>query len=147
MRDGRTVINVGAGTGSWEPADRYADAIEPSPRCAPREPRYPAPGIDAHAEALPFDDDTFDAALAVSITCTRPASLAPRANKPLGSLSTGVHRMRGSEAHQYTTSVTYAFWGIYTSPSGRPHRPGLTVVCRGRIGGPSCRTTQTYISD
>lgn len=61
----RTVVNVGAGGGSYEPADRYVLAVEPSE--AMRAERRPdlAPAIDAYAEALPLDDDSVDAALAV----------------------------------------------------------------------------------
>jgi SAM-dependent methyltransferase len=61
----RTVVNVGAGTGSYEPTDRDVVAVEPSAEM--RSQRGPAlsPAIDAVADALPFDDDAFDAALAV----------------------------------------------------------------------------------
>jgi len=61
----RTVLDVGAGTGSYEPTDRHVVAVEPSAEMrALRDPALP-PAIDATADALPFDDDTFDAALAV----------------------------------------------------------------------------------
>jgi SAM-dependent methyltransferase len=61
----RKVINVGAGTGSYEPTDREVVAVEPSAEMrARRDPALP-PAIDAIAESLPFDDDTFEAALAV----------------------------------------------------------------------------------
>jgi SAM-dependent methyltransferase len=56
---------VGAGTGSYEPTDRRVVAVEPSAEMrARRDPSLP-PAIDATAAALPFDDDAFDAALAV----------------------------------------------------------------------------------
>ncbi len=61
-----TVLNVGAGAGSYEPADRYVVAIEPS--AAMRRQRQAAgmtPAIDAHAAALPFDEGAFDAAMAI----------------------------------------------------------------------------------
>jgi SAM-dependent methyltransferase len=67
LGDARTVINVGAGAGSYEPLDRYVTAIEPSAAMRAQRPASLAPAIDAVAEALPFDDDSFDAALA-SIT-------------------------------------------------------------------------------
>lgn len=61
----RTVLNVGAGTGSYEPTDRQVTAVEPSAEMrAKRGPALP-PAIDATADALPFEDDAFDAALAV----------------------------------------------------------------------------------
>ena len=61
----RKVINVGAGTGSYEPTDRHVVAVEPAADMrAERDPSLP-PAIAAVADALPFDDGAFDAALAV----------------------------------------------------------------------------------
>src|SRR6185503_18666356 len=54
--------NVGAGAGSYEPEDRYVVAVEPS--AAMRAQRR-MPAVDATAESLPFDDDSFDAAMAM----------------------------------------------------------------------------------
>ncbi|HEY5708688.1 MAG TPA: class I SAM-dependent methyltransferase [Solirubrobacterales bacterium] len=64
LGDARTVLNVGAGSGSYEPADREVLAVEPSPAMRAQRPPGAAPAIDARAEALPFDDDAFDAAMA-----------------------------------------------------------------------------------
>lgn len=60
----RTVLNVGAGAGSYEPEDRYVLAVEPSAAMRAQRPEHRAPAIDAVAERLPFDDDSFDAAMA-----------------------------------------------------------------------------------
>jgi SAM-dependent methyltransferase len=62
----RTVLNVGAGTGSYEPEDRHVLAIEPS--AVMRAQRRPGVGIaiEGFAEALPLDDDSVDAAMAVA---------------------------------------------------------------------------------
>ncbi|SDH14334.1 class I SAM-dependent methyltransferase [Nonomuraea jiangxiensis] len=60
----RTVINVGAGAGSYEPEDRHVVAVEPSAAMRAQRPRHLAPAVDATAERLPFDDDSFDAAMA-----------------------------------------------------------------------------------
>jgi SAM-dependent methyltransferase len=65
LGDARTVINVGAGTGSYEPTDRHVVAVEPAAEMRVRRDPTLAPAIDARAEALPFDDGAFDAALAV----------------------------------------------------------------------------------
>ena len=62
----RTVLNVGAGTGSYEPHDRYVLAVEPSATMRAQRPPDVAPAIDARAESLPFDDDSVDAAMALS---------------------------------------------------------------------------------
>ncbi len=60
----RTVLNVGAGAGSYEPVDRHVAAVEPSASMRSLRPRELAPAIDATAERLPFDDASFDAAMA-----------------------------------------------------------------------------------
>ena len=65
LGDAETVLNVGAGTGSYEPADRYVLAVEPSAVMRAQRPPGAAPCLDAAAEALPFDDNSFDVALAV----------------------------------------------------------------------------------
>jgi SAM-dependent methyltransferase len=58
------VLNVGAGTGSYEPTDRWVLAVEPSATMRAQRPADAAPAISAHAEALPFDDYAVDAAMA-----------------------------------------------------------------------------------
>jgi SAM-dependent methyltransferase len=65
LGDARTVLNVGAGTGSYEPADREVTAVEPSRLMISQRPPDAAPAIQASAEQLPFDDDSFDAAMAM----------------------------------------------------------------------------------
>jgi ubiquinone/menaquinone biosynthesis C-methylase UbiE len=64
LGDARTVVNVGAGAGSYEPPDRLVLAVEPSASMRSQRPRSLSPAIDAVAERLPFDDDAFDAAMA-----------------------------------------------------------------------------------
>jgi SAM-dependent methyltransferase len=66
LGDARTVLNVGAGAGSYEPEGRHVVAVEPSPTMRAQRPPHLAPAIDAVAEALPFDDRSVDAAMAVS---------------------------------------------------------------------------------
>lgn len=63
LGDARTVVNVGAGTGAYEPEDREVIAIEPS---ATMIDQRAAPAVQGVAEALPLDDGSVDAALAVS---------------------------------------------------------------------------------
>jgi SAM-dependent methyltransferase len=66
LGDARTVLNVGAGTGSYEPTGRQVLAVEPS--AVMRSQRGPdaAPCLAAAAESLPFADRSFDAAMAVA---------------------------------------------------------------------------------
>lgn len=61
----RRVLNVGAGTGNYEPSGRAVLAVEPSARMIQRRPPGSAPVIQASAAALPLADATFDAALAI----------------------------------------------------------------------------------
>ena len=63
LGDARTVLNVGAGAGSYEPRDREVTAVEPSASMRAQRPAGLSTAIDATAEALPFGDDTFDASM------------------------------------------------------------------------------------
>jgi SAM-dependent methyltransferase len=60
----RTVLNVGAGAGSYEPVDREVTAVEPSAAMRAQRPAHLPVAIDATAEQLPFADGSFDAAMA-----------------------------------------------------------------------------------
>ena len=60
----KTVLNVGAGPGSYEPADRRVTAIEPSMEMIRQRGASAAPVIQGYAEDLPFDDNSFDATMA-----------------------------------------------------------------------------------
>ncbi len=65
LGDARTVLNVGAGTGSYEPPDRAVTAVEPSATMRAQRPAGTAPCLAAIADSLPFADQSFDAAMAV----------------------------------------------------------------------------------
>jgi SAM-dependent methyltransferase len=66
LGDARTVLNVGAGTGSYEPPDRDVTAVEPSALMRTQRPANRTPCVAAVAENLPFEDQSFDAAMAIS---------------------------------------------------------------------------------
>lgn len=66
LGNARTVLNVGAGTGSYEPFDRYVLAVEPSAVMRAQRPPSAGVAIKAFAEALPFDDRAVDAAMAIA---------------------------------------------------------------------------------
>ena len=59
----RTVLNVGAGAGSYESQAFETTAVEPSASMRTQRPAHLPPAIDAVAEALPFPDKSFDAAM------------------------------------------------------------------------------------
>jgi SAM-dependent methyltransferase len=65
LGDARSVLNVGAGTGSYEPAEREVTAVEPSRVMIKQRPPGAAPVVQGSAEKLPFGDDSFDAAMAI----------------------------------------------------------------------------------
>ena len=62
LGDARTIVNVGAGQGAYEPRDRTVTAVEPEPAMTAAAGRQAVQGV---AEALPFEDKSFDAAMAV----------------------------------------------------------------------------------
>ena len=64
LGEARTVLNVGAGAGSYEPDDRDVTAVEPSAARRAQRPAHRPRAIAAAAEALPFADGAFDAGLA-----------------------------------------------------------------------------------
>jgi SAM-dependent methyltransferase len=65
LGDAVSVVNVGAGAGAYEPSDREVRAVEPSEVMVAQRPAGSAPVVQGEAEALPFEDDSFDAAMAV----------------------------------------------------------------------------------
>lgn len=66
LGDARSVLNIGAGTGSYEPVGRSVTALEPSIEMIRQRSSSAAPAVQGSAEALPFDDNAFDAAMAVN---------------------------------------------------------------------------------
>jgi Methylase involved in ubiquinone/menaquinone biosynthesis len=64
LGDAASVLNVGAGTGSYEPRDRRVVALDPSPVMLSQRAHDAAPAVSGVAEALPFPDRAFDATLA-----------------------------------------------------------------------------------
>jgi hypothetical protein len=63
LGDAASVVNVGAGAGSYEPLDSQVTAVEPSAAMRAQRPVHLPAAVDATAEALPFVDDAFDAAM------------------------------------------------------------------------------------
>ncbi|MEZ4691380.1 MAG: methyltransferase domain-containing protein [Ignavibacteria bacterium] len=66
LKNAKSVVNVGAGAGSYEPEDRYVAAVEPSyVTRSQRLANSKVPAINAKSDALPFDDNSFDASMAM----------------------------------------------------------------------------------
>lgn len=65
LGDAATVLNVGAGTGSYEPPDRLVIAVEPPATMIRQRRRDAAPVVRGVGERLPFPSDSFDAAMAL----------------------------------------------------------------------------------
>jgi hypothetical protein len=65
LGDARSVVNIGAGTGSYEPRDREVIAVEPSSLMIAKRPDRAAPALQGVAETLPLDDKSVDAAMAI----------------------------------------------------------------------------------
>jgi len=72
----RTVLNVGAGPGSYEPPDREVTAVEPSTVMRAQRPASAAVCVAATAESLPFEDKLFDAAMAFATVHHWPDPIA-----------------------------------------------------------------------
>lgn len=64
LGDAKSLLNVGAGAGSYEPTDLEVTALEPSASMRAQRPAHLSVALDGTAENLPFADDRFDAAMA-----------------------------------------------------------------------------------
>ena len=65
LGDATSVVNVGAGTGNYEPADRFVVGVDPSVTMLAQRTPDAAPALMGRSEHLPFPDGAFDAALAI----------------------------------------------------------------------------------
>lgn len=99
-----TIVNVGAGAGSYEPADRVIVAVDPSVHMLRQRQGRTINVVRGIAEALPFPDDAFDAAMAV-LTVHHWSD--PRA---------GLQEMRRVSQRQivffFEALHTHHFWGL-----------------------------------
>lgn len=64
LGNAESVLNLGAGAGSYEPVDRLVAAVEPSETMRAQRPDYLSRALEGSAESLPFEDNYFDAAMA-----------------------------------------------------------------------------------
>ena len=102
LDDARSVVNVGAGTGSYEPTDRVVVAVEPSEEMVKQRAPDAAPCIRAAAERLPFFDQSFDAAMGI-LTIHHWSN-------PIGGLRELVRVARRVVLFAYEPTVHSTFW-------------------------------------
>jgi SAM-dependent methyltransferase len=104
-----SVVNLGAGSGNYEPTDRRVVAVEPSVQMIRQRPAHRAPVVRGVAESLPFADDSFDVAMAVLTVhhWSDPAA--------------GLREMRRVAARQvvffYEPMQTHGFWALEYFPA------------------------------
>jgi SAM-dependent methyltransferase len=103
LGDAVTVVNVGAGTGSYEPRDRRLVAIEPSRVMIAQRAPDAAPAVIGTAEALPLADDSVDAAMAVLTDHHWP-------DRARGLAEMRRVARRRAVVFQHDPSVAAAFW-------------------------------------
>jgi SAM-dependent methyltransferase len=98
LGDARTVLNVGAGAGSYEPDDRHVVAVEPSATMRAQRPPSLAPALNAAAEHLPFDDNSFDAVMAT--VTVHQWRVLPRGRRASSIRACGRRSRRGVSSHR-----------------------------------------------
>ena len=148
----RTVLNVGAGAGSYEPADRYVLAVEPSAAMRAQRPAGAVPALDATAEHLPFDDDSFDAAMAMVTvhqwSRRRPGTARAAPGQPRAGRRADVRRPRapGVLARRLPSGGDRRRAGAV--PHARPGdgRPGRRAAPRSASTRSPCRGTASTAS-
>lgn len=129
----RTVLNIGAGTGSYEPTDRLVTAVEPSATMRARRPQHLPPALDAHAEQLPFADGSFDAAMGTftihqwSNLALGLAELRRVTTGPIVLLTCDPTRLRSYWLYEYAPEV------IDTEASRYPAIDSISAVLGGTI--------------
>ena len=124
LGDARTVVNVGAGAGSYEPADLDVTAVEPSAVMRAQRPPGAAPVVDARAERLPFADDTSTRRWPASRSTT--GSRRRRASRRCGASRAG-----RSSCSRSTSSACRSGRGDYLAEAleiERPRFPSIALV-------------------
>jgi SAM-dependent methyltransferase len=132
LGDARTILNVGAGTGSYEPRGRKVVAVEPSEVMIAQRPAGSAPVVRAHAEELPFADAEFDVSMAV--LSDHHWSDRARGLRELRRVA------RRSVVLTYDPSQADAFWFTRDYLPGFKKLPGMAIdEVAGHLGGAEAR--------
>lgn len=129
----KTVLNIGAGTGSYEPSDRAVTPVEPSATMRARRPAHLPQAIDARAEQLPFADQSFDAAMGTFTIhqwsgLQRGLAELRRVTKgPIALLTCDPERLRSWWLYEYAPEV------IDTEASRYPTLDRIRAALRGSV--------------
>ncbi|MBS0291320.1 MAG: class I SAM-dependent methyltransferase [Proteobacteria bacterium] len=133
LGNARTVLNIGAGTGSYEPVDRTVTPVEPSATMRERRPAHLPVAVDAYAEQLPFADGAFDAAMG-TFTVHQWANLSAGLSEvrrvtrgPVVFLTCDPERLSTYWLHEYAPEV------IATEASRYPELSALAAGLGGEI--------------
>lgn len=106
-----SIVNVGAGSGNYEPADRRVVAVEPSRAMIGQRSAERGPVVQAVAEALPFADRSFDIAMAV-LTLHHWSDLAAGLSE--------LARVTDRQVLMFfEPEIAHAFWAIDYFPEAR----------------------------
>ena len=100
-----SILNVGAGAGSYEPADKSLVALEPSSIMISQRPAGAAPCVGGEVENLPFADNSFDAAMAL-LTLHHWRDIW----QGLSELKRVVRKRIVIHTHNWDTAVMGGFW-------------------------------------
>jgi SAM-dependent methyltransferase len=131
LGDAETVLNVGAGSGSYEPADREVTAIEPSSVMRAQRPQGAAQCVAGRAECLPFPDRSFDAAMAFATVHHWPDLVGG-----LREMCRVARRVVVFTCETTETSWRSPFWLTRDYlPEVQASRVGLATELAGAIGG------------
>jgi len=106
-----SVVNIGAGSGNYEPVDRDVVAVEPSRRMLEQRHGREAPVVRGLAEHLPFPDASFDAAMAVLTV--------HHWSDPVAGIREMVRVSRRQVVFFFEPLETHSFWALEYFPSAR----------------------------
>ena len=136
LGDADSVVNVGAGAGSYEPSDRYVVAVEPSMTMIAQRSARSAAAVQATAMSLPFENDSFDAALAVLTVHHWPnkaLGLVAAPSCPLAGMTHQAERPRSGRPMARRTGHVRFVGSVRTLLSAcalrNRGRPGTALVC------------------
>ncbi|HLP94314.1 MAG TPA: class I SAM-dependent methyltransferase [Saprospiraceae bacterium] len=132
LGNAKTVLNVGAGSGSYEPDDRYVVAVEPSRVMrAQRIALGRAPAVQGTADVLPFDDGAFDASMAIATVHHWPD--VARGLAEMRRVTKGPVIVMSFDPDAYNVYWTAEYFPELLAVEGR-RTPAINLICES-LGG------------